>query len=435
MMSLGVYFQFVAVAGALSPGRHSLRYVDQTYANEYGAVLVKAVYESGVSAVESPAAQRAGRAPVDDAAYIPEDDDAIDMGEAYAPPPQQRELTISFEVARGAAGAASGAEDSVGGPTAPKATSEATASLPPPDRPEQPGGSGYRRRGAERTEAAKSRLRGLLAAERRGPVFWLFALSVSALLGALHALEPGHGKSIVAAYLVGSRGTIRHAVVLGAVVTLTHTSSVIALGLVLLYLQEHVAPAAVGPAVTIISGLAIFAIGLLLLIARSQGGSHHHSHGHEHTHAHDHTHSHSNEPVPPHDHPHPHREHPHEAEVEAGRDAISMKTLVPLGISGGMVPCPPAIVALLFAFSMGRVAFGLAVILAFSVGLAVVLTAIGIAMVTLRDFAGRFSQTGPLLRALPIVSAIVVTCLGAGIVVRGLIQAGVLTFRISVASG
>ena len=107
-----------------------------------------------------------------------------------------------------------------------------------------------------------------------------------------------------------------------------------------------------------------------------------------------------------------------------------MATLIPLGVSGGIVPCPPAIVALIFAFSVGRLAAGLAVIFAFSVGLAAVLTGIGIAMVSLRGFAERFQATGPLLCVLPVLSALLVTGLGLAVVVQGLIEAGVLVIRL-----
>ena len=107
-----------------------------------------------------------------------------------------------------------------------------------------------------------------------------------------------------------------------------------------------------------------------------------------------------------------------------------MRTLIPLGISGGIVPCPPAIVALIFAFSVSRVGFGLAIILAFSLGLAVVLSAVGIAVVSLRGFANRFESTGPILRFLPVLSALVVMGLGFAVIVQGLVEAGVVTIRL-----
>ena len=372
-------------------------------------MTARASWREGVDAIERPQLPD----------FEDQFDDAIDVIDdslsAYAPPPQQREFTAAFRV-RGPSGADSPGE-------------AATVAARP--RPIQ-------RPTTESNERTKDRMRRLIGAKDRGAAYWCLALGLSALLGGLHALEPGHGKTLVAAYLVGSRGTVWHAVVLGVVVTVSHTFSVIVLGVVLLYFQAQANQAAIAPVVTMISGGVICAIGAYLLIVRAMGAGHGHSHSHSQDHDHDHDHGHDHD----HDHDHEHTHdyaahepmgHRHDHAVGAGHedgsDRLALRALLPLGISGGIVPCPPAIVALIFAFSIGRVGFGLAVILAFSLGLAVVLTSVGIAMVSLTGFAGRFKSTGPILRVLPAASALIVMLLGLALVVQGLIEAGVVVVR------
>ena len=185
--------------------------------------------------------------------------------------------------------------------------------------------------------------------------------------GAAHALSPGHGKTMVAAYLVGSKGTPRHAVLLGLVVTITHTFGVFALGFALLFASRYVLPEKLFPALSALSGMLIFGVGLWLFMSRWQGLSastnHGHSHSHDgHTHSHDHDehehshdghthshdgdeHSHSHDGDEEHAHSHAHGAHTHSHGGRVHSHAvpdgpITMKTLVALGISGGIVPCP-----------------------------------------------------------------------------------------------
>ncbi len=232
-----------------------------------------------------------------------------------------------------------------------------------------------------------------------GPQFLLLALGTAFVLGAAHALTPGHGKTLVAAYLVGSRGTIWDAVYLGSVVTLTHTSSVFVLGLLTLYASQHMRMDRIYPWLSLTSGLLVTATGIWLLRARLRGGGHPHRHDHEHPHGHQ--------------HPHPH-EHP--------QQPVSRAHLLSLGISGGLVPCPEAMVVLLMAVSLGKLALGLSLLVAFSLGLAVVLIAIGVAMILSGSLLGRVSESHWLSRRLPIASAAVVTVLGAGIVYRAAVD-------------
>jgi ABC-type nickel/cobalt efflux system permease component RcnA len=231
--------------------------------------------------------------------------------------------------------------------------------------------------------------------------FIALSLLIAMFWGAAHALSPGHGKSIVAAYLVGSRGTARHAVFLGLTVTVTHTIGVFALGLVTLSLSAFIVPDQLYPWLNLVSALLIVCVGLSVLRWRvrewrkgvpasdhSHDHDHHHGHGHHHHHYHDH--------------------------------ALSRRSLLGIGISGGIIPCPTALVVLLAAISLHRVGYGLVLIVAFSVGLAAAMTAIGILAVSAKRVFNRVDFNGGLIRFLPAVSAVVVLGLGLAMTVRAL---------------
>jgi ABC-type nickel/cobalt efflux system permease component RcnA len=252
----------------------------------------------------------------------------------------------------------------------------------------------------------------------------VLALAVVAGLGAAHALEPGHGKTVVAAYLVGSRGTAWHACVLGLVVTISHTAGVFLLGAVTLYASRYIVPERLYPWLGVLSGLLIAALGFTLFLRRYAG----HVHSHDHDHAHGHPHHH--DPNEPHHHHHPHgRDHQHSHPTPG--ESVTLSGLVALGVSGGIVPCPAALVVLLSAVSLNRIGFGLVLIVAFSVGLAAVLIAIGLLMVYARRFMSRFQGEGPLItRWLPLTSAAVITLFGVGIAVQALVTAGILQIRL-----
>jgi ABC-type nickel/cobalt efflux system permease component RcnA len=263
----------------------------------------------------------------------------------------------------------------------------------------------------------------------------LLAIATALGVGAVHALEPGHGKTIVAAYLVGARGTARHAVFLGLVVTASHTAGVFLLGLVTLYASRYVLPERLYPWLGAASGLTIAALGFWLLLQRvaSNGSPHHHGHhhgpGHDHDdHHHDHAHG-GDHPHDHHDHVHPHhgRGHGHHRHDVP----TSLRELFTLGITGGIVPCPAALVVLLSAIALRRTGFGLLLIVAFSVGLASVLVGIGLLMVYARRFMARVRGDGPVIRRwLPLASAAVIMALGATIAVQALMSAGIVQIRL-----
>jgi len=267
----------------------------------------------------------------------------------------------------------------------------------------------------------------------------VFAALLAAALGAFHALEPGHGKTVVAAYLVGSRGTARHALILGLIVTASHTAGVYLLGGVTLYASRYIVPERLYPWLGAVSGLIIAALGFALFLRRYAGRDEHHGHAHHgHDHAHDHArghqhhdHGHGDGHEHGHDHAHDHRHgYGHHHHLPAGQ-TVSLRELFALGITGGIVPCPAALVVLLSAVALRRVGFGLFLIAAFSVGLAAVLIAIGLLMVYARRLMARFQGEGRVVtRWLPLTSSAVMTVLGLAIAGQALMAAGILQLRL-----
>ena len=269
--------------------------------------------------------------------------------------------------------------------------------------------------------------------------FAIAALVISFVLGGLHALTPGHGKAIVAAYLVGSKGRVIDAVFLGIVVTFTHTFSVIALGIVMLVAGSF-APDDVVPWLSLFSGILIVGIGAWLLTKNMKqyysGGARSHDHDHDHSHDHDHDHDHGHSHEDDHDHDHNHaddHDHDHDhSHSHGGRthshappERTGFWGLLSLGISGGIVPCVDALIGLLFAISLNKLVWGLIILCAFSLGLAAVLVAIGILMVLAKPLIARFTGEGIWLQRLPIMSAAVVILLGAILAFKALSDVGI----------
>lgn len=251
------------------------------------------------------------------------------------------------------------------------------------------------------------RLLTLLLDSQQG--FWALLL-VAAFFGAAHALTPGHGKTLVAAYLIGERGTAGHALLLGLITTLTHTGTVIALSILLLFVPKLALPA-VETLIELVGGLLVAGMGVWLLLRRLAGGADHfHLGGHGHHHHHDqHGHDHH------HDHSHPdhyHDEQGHVHSLPADSAPLGWWGLIVMGVSGGIIPCWDAILMLGFAISAQRAWLGLPLLLAFSAGLASVLIAIGIGVVYLKGFASSRFGDRRLVRALPLISAALVTLMG-----------------------
>ena len=234
----------------------------------------------------------------------------------------------------------------------------------------------------------------------RGPLAspWALVLLVGAcvVLGALHALTPGHGKALLAGYLVGARGTPRHAVVLGVVTTVTHTATVIALGTAVLVAGPYVLPGVVVPVLTVLAGVVVLLLGLRLVRVRWGAARAVESHGHGHDH---------------------------------GGQLLtrpSLRSVAAMGVTAGMIPCPEALSVLLLAVGLQRTGLGLVMIVAFSVGLAAVLVGLGLVLVSAGPAVSRFSDRLPgwVTTRVPLVSAVVVAVLGAVMTVTGVAGLG-----------
>ena len=252
-------------------------------------------------------------------------------------PPQDLNARVSFSreppvEARSERRAKIGA----GTPTAPSKNLETPAASAPPS--------------VTRSNTPRNAFTELMTERQMSLSFMLLAAFIAAGLGALHALEPGHGKTIVAAYLVGSRGTARNAFQLGLIVTASHTAGVYLLGAITMYAQKYILPERIYPVLAMLSGVVIAGMGLYLVlqgflpsaIAQQHShihGGHHHSHGGvSHSHG-DIAHSHHYEGGHSHHHEHP--------PANLDTRGVSARQLFLLGITGGMIPCPAALVVLL----------------------------------------------------------------------------------------
>ena len=295
--------------------------------------------------------------------------------------------------------------------SSPLAETSATFALTTGEIP--PNGAPLRSRdGKTAAPVAADRLAQLIAVPEITPAVLLIGLLVAFGLGALHAMSPGHGKTVVGAYLVGSRGTPKHALFLGLTVTVTHTLGVFALGLITLFASNYFLPEQMLPFLGFLSGLLVFFIGASMFKERLfalmgwKKHAHHHADGHHHEDD-GHTHTHEDGVA----HTHGGSTHTH-----AVPDAITWKNLLALGISGGLLPCPSALVLMLSAIAMGRVGYGLILTVAFSFGLAATLTAVGLIFLYVRTFfAGSSLANNPIFRVLPVASALVITVVGATI--------------------
>lgn len=226
---------------------------------------------------------------------------------------------------------------------------------------------------------------------------WALAvlIVVCALLGALHALTPGHGKALLAAYLVGGRGTPRHAVALGVTITFTHTAAVLAVGAAVLAAGRYVVPEVLVPVLTVTAGVLVLGLGVRLALRRwrasTSAGHGHGLSGHGHGHG-------------------------HGVDGPAGLRGVAV-----MGVSAGMIPCPEALSVLLLAIGLNRTALGMVMIVAFSIGLAGVLVGLGLLLVSAGPLLSRLGRVGRgrLMARLPLVSAIVVAVLGGVMTVTG----------------
>jgi len=397
-------------------GRHDLAYSDGNQAGRVGWREITATGDGAtLDAADVPARSASGRLTT-----YPEDQ--------LRSPLDQRTAAVRFRP--GGPRAGDGGEPGVAGPAG-------------------------ARGGVDRATAAFT---ALVAARRLSPGFGLLALALAVLLGAAHALAPGHGKTVMAAYLVGLRGSLRQAATIGATVTVTHTASVLLLGLVL-SASRAVASERVYPWLGLASGLLLAGVGLTLA-ARALTG-HRHPHAHLHPHGPEagrdglavptgpgggpavpgrdpaghggHT------PVAAHDPGgeghgaggHDHGEHGHPHGVDAGGWAgrpLERRGLVALGLAGGLVPSPSAVVVLLGGIALGHAWFGVLLVLAYGIGMAATLTGVGLLLAHVRGRVDRrlAGPAGSLLaragRLLPVATASVIVVVGLALAAQGAAQ-------------
>jgi nickel/cobalt transporter (NicO) family protein len=355
----------------------------------------------------------------------------------------------------------------------------------------------------------------------------LLAIGGAILWGAIHSLSPGHGKTLVGAYLVGSRATPRHAIFLALTTTVTHTLGIFGLGCLTLFASRYIVPEQLYPWMSLASGLVVVAIGLNLLLNRwnqakrvsaqarlsfhprvwfktrfcrgfapikssvsasfktrssiepsdskvdsqvngqvlalvsestyrspkklsdhdhhfpdldhhshSDHGHNHHGHHHHHHHIRDHSHSHgysqnhshshiyghSYDHSHSHDHKHDQAHYHSHLPPDADGSPVTWRSLLALGISGGLIPCPAALVLLLSCVAFGNVGLGLSLVLAFSLGLAGVLTGLGLLMVYAKQLFNYLPAPKRSFRFLPIVSALGITVIGIGLTAQAGLQ-------------
>ena len=271
----------------------------------------------------------------------------------------------------------------------------------------------------------------------------IFYFLLAIIIGAFHALSPGHGKALIGAYIIGTRGTVRDAIILGVVTAISHTSSVLILGVVVMFIFGSTVPDQVALYLNIVSGVIILIIGIFIFTKRIKNDGHDHSHNdHDHSHNNDahshHDHSHNNDAHSHHDHSHHDDAHSHHvqhsndnktiAHKHGSHEHVSMETIqkngiwtsVMMGVSGGIVPCPTALVILFLAISLQKLKLGLMLILLFSFGLALSLTILGIVFSKGAKFVNRYDQSKIIAR-LPIISAFIIIVIGVAIIAKSLI--------------
>ena len=213
-------------------------------------------------------------------------------------------------------------------------------------------------------------------------------LAISFILGAAHALSPGHGKTLVSAYLIGTKGTPQQAILLGLTTSITHTLAIYTLGLIALFASQYLVPEQLYPFLSIFSGLAICIVGIRLLYKRLNSNPYH---------------SHSDCP------------HTHDTCCDLHDRAHSpadWSSLLTLGISSGLTPCPSALVLLLSAVALHRIPYGLVLVGGFSFGLAFVLTALGLLAVYASQLLDRLPVADSWVKRLPLASAVATVCIG-----------------------
>ncbi len=257
-------------------------------------------------------------------------------------------------------------------------------------------------------EAALAFVQSTLRISAASPIFPLLALAAAFLLGGLHALTPGHNKTLTGAYLVGSRARLRHAVLIGMATAFSHTASALVIGTLALSTAGQIASTQYLRWIGLPSGILTLCLGGWLLRRYVRGGSGHaHSYDHDHEHGHDHDHNYPHEYGHSHDHPAP--------------DRMTLGGLVAMGLMHGIVPTIDALAIILIALTVNQFLLGVGLIVAYSLGIASVLIAVGALFVRTQKALSDNPRFDRVARRAPAFAAIVVILLGLSLVVRTLI--------------
>jgi ABC-type nickel/cobalt efflux system permease component RcnA len=268
----------------------------------------------------------------------------------------------------------------------------------------------------------------VLAHGAHDPLVIIGALLLAVALGALHALEPGHGKTLLAVSLVGARATRKQALILASALTVAHTAGVLALGLIVLAALPQVATEQIYPWITLGSGIFVTILGARAVareVRRNLPIAHVHEHAHPHAHPHDHVHVHALGAGHEHTHDHLLDDEEHaRAHAIPGSAPLTFRSAVLAAMSGNIAPCPAAFVVLLAAIQLHQVAYGLALIVAFSLGLAAVLTVLGVAVVRGASWLVARPQFDRVARWAPLLTAAVIASVGAAMIGQGFVAQG-----------
>lgn len=415
-------FIYEAIYPSIAGRQHvRLHYADNNYPGHTGWKEIVALASAGSLLHSSvPATDRSGELsnyPTDLLTSPPQDLDASVV--AALPPIADTQTPVTSEAvsrreqvpADKATSLQHHSKTAVKAATAPKQTPTVpVASLEPSQTASAASATVHLR--ANQQQTPRSKFTELITAQHLSAWFLFTAAIIAIGLGGLHALEPGHGKTIVAAYLVGSKGTARHAVLLGMIVTVSHTAGVFALGAVTLYTSRYIVPEQLYPWLGAFSGITIAGLGCYMLMRRLTGTATDHSHAPGAAHGH-----------------WMFWKKPADDETQCNlvrsntnlAQSVSRAQLFTLGITGGIIPCPAALIVLLSAFSLHRIGLGFFLIVAFSLGLASVLIGFGMLMVYARRFMTGLQMDGPLTRRwLTVASSAFIIVLGLTLTVQAL---------------
>lgn len=271
---------------------------------------------------------------------------------------------------------------------------------------------------------------------------WFFIPS-AILLGILHGLEPGHSKTMMAAFIIAIKGTVKQAVMLGLAATLSHTAIVWLIALGGMYLSRAFTAQSVEPWLQLISAIIILSTACWMFWRTWRGeqqwlaGNHHHNHDHDHDHNHDHNHNHNHDHDHDHDHDHHGHIHPEGATSKAYQDAherahaadiqrrfdgqtVTNGQILLFGLTGGLIPCPAAITVLLICIQLKAFTLGATMVLSFSLGLALTLVTVGVgAAISVQQAAKRWSGFSTLARRAPYFSSILIGLVGVYMGIHG----------------